>query len=277
MSRICRILLPIYERRDTYPSLDHALSLAKRSQSRVLFAAIAGKSRFIRTVAAAGAAAGVVDEDQWTASCTQIERETSRLARRAQELGLCAECVTIGEPCEERLVALTRQMDLVVECTPHRANVTQRLLGDTDLYQGACCPVLVSGGQDFALSPTLLIYNTTARANRALRWLTALAEDGHIPDMHILALYRRRVDRGKVHDELASFASSHSLAIETEMVEVDRGFRRAVEKAHELRAGVVALPSFGFKKPLRLRLQGIDAKALHELGCSGLVFPKASG
>jgi len=276
MSLLARILVPIYKDRRTYRSFEHAVSLAERFQSNLLIAAVVSKAPFIDAVAALPrATTTAVNEKGLAEFAARLERKLARLIDEAQRLGLNAESVTIGEPCERPLAALTRQTDLIVENTPHRANAIQRLLGDTDIYRDTCCPVLVSGEEDFALAPALLVYNTTPRANRALRWLAALAEPGHIPKLHVLALYRGGEEKEMLYDELASYAAYRSLIVEIEMVEEATGFKRAVEKARELQAGVVVLPSFAFKKPLRL--QGTDAKTLHELRCSALIFPKGSG
>ncbi|NQT50686.1 hypothetical protein HQ576_01475 [bacterium] len=271
---IKRILLPVYEREGDRPSFGHALWLAEQFQAEILIAGVVDESRFMRTMA--GPTEGMLayrDRDALNACTQRVLREADALVEQAIAQGRSAARAPSTCSFPDGLTELTRQCDILVESRLHRNPVLSRkLLDRCDLYSDASCPILVSRGAPFEIDPILLIYTASGAANRALAWVTELAE--HIKlRVHALVLDDDEAVRARLTQEVAGLATAHGLEWETSEVAAAEGFRRAVRAADTLAPAFIALPTHAFKHPLRLRLQGIDEKALEQLACSVLAFP----
>jgi len=275
MNPLATVLVTIYEVSDVYPAAECGLRMAAELGSRLVFAGVVRTSPFIRAPAGPpGAATAVIDHEELDRLRRGLRERIEALAAEAERRGGRAERLLIEEPCVRLLATLTRRADLVIESRPHRCTFVQRLVGDGDLYTDGCCPVLVAGPAPFSWEPMLLVYNDTSQANRGLRWVEALAGAGVIRKLNVLVLHARAEERDRLCGEVASRAQSRGLEAEIRSAGEKDGFRRTAEEARRLGGGVVAAPSFAFKRPLRLRLHGIDAKAVEELKASVLIFPK---
>lgn len=271
---IKRILLPVYGHEEHRPAFDHALWLAEQFDAEILVAGIVDESSFMKTMA--GPTEGMLaymDRDALNASTQRVLREADALVEQAIAQGRSAASAPSTCSFPDGLTELTRQCDILVESRLHRNPVLSRkLLDRCDLYSDASCPILVSRGARLEIDPILLIYTASGAANRALIWVTELAE--HIKlRVHALVVHDDEAVRGRLRQEVVGLATAHGLEWETSEVAAAEGFRRAVRTAETLAPAFVALPTHAFKHPLRLRLQGIDEKALEQLACSLLLFP----
>ena len=271
---IKRILLPVYGNEEHRPALAHALWLAEQCDAEVLVAGVVDESRFMRAMA--GPTEGMLaykDHDALNACTQKVLREVDALVEQAAAQGRSAASTPSTCSFPDRLTELTRQCDLLVESRLHRNPVLSRkLLDRCDTYSDACCPILLSRGAPFEIDPILLIYTASEAANRALTWVVELAE--HIDlRVHALVLDDDEAVRGRLTHEVASLAAAHGLEWHTSEARAAEALRRAVCAAKTLTPAFIALPTYAFKHPLRLRVQGIDEKALEQLACSVLAFP----
>jgi len=293
---IRRILLPVYGRQEDHPALGHAvwlaeqfdaglliaedhpafghaLWLAEQFDAELLIAAIVDQSKFMKTIA--GPTEGMLsymDRDALDAFTQNALREVDALVKQATARGRSA--AAAPSPCSfpEGVTELTRQCDIVVESKLHRSPLLSRKLLDTcDLYEDASCPILVSRGEPFKTEPILLIYTTSPAANRALRWVTRLGE--HIElHAHVLVMHDQEDKRERLREEVMGFTGAHGIRVEMSVAHPADGFRTAIDVAKGLTPAFLALPTYAFRRPLRLRVQGIDAKALGQFDCSVLLF-----
>lgn len=123
------------------------------------------------------------------------------------------------------------------------------------------------------MAPVLLIYSQTQQANRGLRWFTRLVEKDGSSNLSVLTLFRKEEERDRLLREVVAFTKAHGVNIQVDAVMAKDGFFRAVELARKLRPGIVAMPMHAFPRPLRLRIHGIDMKALNDIQASVLLFP----
>jgi ElaB/YqjD/DUF883 family membrane-anchored ribosome-binding protein len=276
VNEIANILVPIYECRDAYPAYDYALWLAKMFQSHLLVAAVVRKRPFIRVGMGGpvGMVVAAVDEKGLERFRVTLTGTADRLVSSAKAFGLHAESIVTDDPFPDVITVLTRQCDLLVESRLHRhAFLERKLLDERDIYTDPCCPILVTKGEPFAMAPVLLIYSQTQQANRGLRWFTRLVEKDGSSNLSVLTLFRKEEERDRLLREVVAFTKAHGVNIQVDAVMAKDGFFRAVELARKLRPGIVAMPMHAFPRPLRLRIHGIDMKALNDIQASVLLFP----
>lgn len=275
MSHIARILVPIHGCRDEYPSLDHALWLASNYGASLLIAGAVDTQRFITMVGAPPPGpSGVLENKALDEFRARLRGAIEGLVARTRQLGITVEHTLVERQYPEGLVRLTRQCDIMVEWELHRRTLAERkLFPESDIYTDACCPILITKGEPFALVPTLLLYSRSEEANRGLRWLTRLAEATEAPHLRVLILFRGDEEEDVLSQEVDAFTTAHGVEAEIETVPYHDGFLKAIELAKELRPGSVAMPTYSFARPLRLRIQGIDEQALQEIPASVLLFP----
>ena len=271
---IKRVLLPLYEREEDSPAFDHALWLAERFDAELLITTAVDKSRFMNVAAGyAEAAVWAVDRHALRAFVSQIRSAAGELIARATARERLASATP--QPCSfpDGLTALTRQCDILVESKLHRNPfLSRKLLDKSDLYTDASCPILIARGEPSELCRPLLVYTRSSAANRALRWVVRLAEHTGAR-IHVLVLHDEQPAREGLREEVANYCHAHSLEVGRCVITAAERFQAAVGLSRGLRPGVVALPVHAFKRPLRLRVQGLDEKALNQLECSALLFP----
>jgi len=275
MSHIARILVPIHDCRDEYPSLDHALWLASSYGASLLVAGAVDRQRFVTMLGAPPPGpSGVLENKALDEFRACLLEAIEGLVARAKQLGITVERTVIEKRYPEGLVRLTRQCDIMVEWELHRRTLVERkLFPESDIYTDACCPILVTKSEPSALSPPLLLYSRSEQANRGLRWLTQLVYSTESPHLRVLVLFRGDEEEDVLSREVDAFTTAHGVEAEIEAVPYHDGFLKAIELAKELRPGTVAMPTYSFARPLRLRMQGIDEQALQEIPASVLLFP----
>ena len=274
MSQIGRIVVPIYEPRETDPAHDHARWLADRFRSRLLVAGIARRDHFtqVRLAAYPGAMDAAVNEEGYRDCKERLAEAASGLARAAKKDGIRSESTVVEGPFPGSVVALTRQSDLLVESELHRNVFYERLFDSVDLYSDTCCPILMTRGEPFSISRAILLYNGSGAANRGLRWLMRLAREHDLEDLGVLWTCQSPKEGDLLSQEVQAYAQSHGVNVWTRAATKGEAFHRTVALARELQPGLVAIPMYAFPRPLRLRFHGIDAKALKEIQASVLLF-----
>jgi len=270
-----RILLPIYRLRDTCPAFDSAVQIARMFEAGLLIAAVVDR-RSYTVLAGAPPAAGpvvAVDKKRLEVFRADLTRWVIELAGRAKVMGVQAETLTTVGSGPEEVVKLSRQCDLIVDYEPvRRAFLERKLFGAKDVYTDSACPILLTGNGSLAGEPVLLVYNRSKQANRALRWITLFAESVRTTDLQALTIFRNEKERERLPREVISLATAHGLNVQVEAVPAKVGFDRAVELVRKLRPSFVAMPTYVFSRPLRLRLGGIDRQALKDLRTPVLLF-----
>ena len=296
MSAIAKILVPIYECRDNYPAYEHALWLAKTFGAALLIVGVVDKVKFVRLIPTPPAGLGAILDDKAVKEFhSELNRKTDALTEQAIQLGISADNMMMDP---EALIDGTRQCDIMVESRLHRRTFfARKLFGKRDIYTDACCPILVTKGEPFTMTRVLLIYNQTEQANRGLRWLIRLfmffrdyclakkqvnAEDTGILNLRVLVLWRNDQERERLLSEVDAFAKAHSVDVQLDAVAAKDGFCgktkssvafcRTVELVKKLQPSIVAMPMYTFSRPLRLRINGIDMKALNDIQASVLLF-----
>ena len=270
-----RILVPLYRVRDTYPAFDRALQVAQMFEAGLLIAAVVDKGSFtvLGGAPAAGGPVVATDRKHLALSRAELTRQIRFLAEQANELGVQAETTAVVGSASDEVVQLSRRCDLIVECELHRPPFLERVLFRTkDPYTHASCPVLVARGEAFVTKRVLLVYNRTEQANRALRWVALLAKTEAHTDLHALVIFRNEKERERLPREVVSLAAARGLDVQAEAVPANIAFERAIDSARAFRPSLVAMPTYAFSRPLRLRLQGINRQALEDLEASVLLF-----
>lgn len=274
MSEIANILVPIYEYHDNYPAYEHALWLAKTFDAALLIVGVIDKGKFVRVISAHPPSLGgaALDTKAFEKFRSELKGKTDALANQAIQLGINADNMVMDKFYPDALVDLTRRYDIMIESRLHRRAFFARI-GEKDIYTDSCCPILVTRGEPYKMTPALLIYNKTEGANQALRWFIYLAERDVTLNLRVLVLWRNDKERERLLREVKAFAKAHSVDVRIDDVPAKGGFRRTVELTERLWLGIVAMPTYAFPRPLRLRIHGIDMRALNEIQASVLLFP----
>ena len=87
-----------------------------------------------------------------------------------------------------------------------------------------------------------------------------------------MTIFRNQKERERLPREVISLATAHGLNVQVEAVPAKVGCDRAIELVRKLRLRCVAMPTYVFSRPLRLRVRGIDRQALEDLRASVLLF-----
>ena len=266
-------MIPIYERGDEHPAFDHAVSVAKTFKSRLLVVAVIRKRRFFQDPGGPPAMIVGIDEENFSKFRSALRETADRLVTSARKQGLDAQTVVTSEYVPDAVIALTQQCDLVVESEMHRETFFGRLLDLKDIYTDSHCPIMIPKGEPSAMSRALLVYDRTKQANKALRWLTLLAENARIRDLSILVICRDDEERNRLPKGVSAFAKAHGVDVHVESVMGTDAFRRTIDVVRIQRMDIVAIATYTFRRPFRLGMLGIDMKALNDIGVSVLLFP----
>jgi len=274
MSFIRRILMPIYEPSDRrLVGLDHCLWLAKAFGAGLLVAAIVRRDRFVHVgLGPPPTVAPTLNQDGLERFRVRLTETAERLARAAREAGLETEVVTTTGPFPDDILGLTRQCDLLVESAIHRRAALERLFDGKDLYTDTPCPILMTKGKPFAISPVLLVYDGRTRSNRALRWLTQLVKAYGETVLHVLVMAHDVDEREQLSREVRQYGEAHRIPVEVDGIPEKGALRRAMDLSRELQANTVGIPMYAFRSPLRLRFSGINMKLLAGFDASALLF-----
>lgn len=276
ISEIGRILFPIYDLDEPNPGLDHAIWMAKKFGAHLLIVAVVRREPFIRPVLGGGPAGPVAPalaERELERFRKRLNALAQKLAQAAETAGIETEARGVEEPFEEEVAALTRTCDLVIESRLHRYSIWGRLFGKKDVYTESQCPILVSKGAPFRLSPLLLVYNESKQANAALRRITRMLKKGRIKEVHVIVSAWTDDERTRLIREVTEYTRAHSVSLRTISVEASEALEKVVDISAEIEPGLVAMSAYSFDRPFRLRLKGLDEKALNRIQSSVLLFP----
>jgi len=274
MNPIARILVPIYECRETYPAYEYATWLARTLKSDLLLAPVVKGQRLVLPCIGGPAADGAVcvDVKGIGERQAQLEETGARLAGLAEEQGIQAKSLPSKKIFDETVVTLSRQCDLLVDSRIHRRTVIERLLDYRDIYTDTCCPILVTGARNFSLNSTVLVYDGSKQASRALRWLFALAEHSRLKTLRVLVVSRKEVGRQVMSKEVKALAGTHNACVEIESAAKRNGCRKTAELAKELEASIVAMPAYAFPGRFGFRRVGMESNTLAGMDASLLLF-----